>query len=385
MTLMPSPSPSFDNNLAYWLALWRIPDIGPKRFLQLLKLFPDLKDLFALPASELPSLNLPPSIFSGLKQPDWKAVEKDLRWSENEQCHIITCTDPIYPPQLNAIASAPPLLFVHGNVQSLSSDQIAIVGSRNPSLAGKEIATQFATLLSQEQLTITSGLALGIDSIAHQSTLKANGKTVAVLGSGINVIYPKRNQALAEKIIETKGALVSEFPTNVPPVSQNFPRRNRIVSGLSLGVLVIEATINSGSLITAQLAAEQGREVFAIPGSIRNPLTRGCHSLIKQGAKLTETVTDILQELSLSDHLRKSIPQSLAKAVEVSENTPSMQKLLAEDYKQLLQCIDFEATSLDKIAERSGLITSVVASMTAILELKGYVVTTVEGIYQRIW
>jgi DNA processing protein len=382
--MQPSQLPATE--LPYWLALWRIPDIGPIRFAKLLRIFPRLEELFKLRIGALTHIHLPAHSLAALQKPDWAAVEKDLRWAEAAQQHIITLQHPDYPAQLKEIASAPPLLFVKGHLPSLASQQLAIVGSRNPSIIGKETALSFAQSLSQSGLTITSGLALGIDGACHQGALRAGGKTIAVLGSGIDIIYPKRHKQLAEQIMSSEGAVISELPTGVAPMAENFPRRNRIVSGLSLGVLVVEATLHSGSLITAHLAAEQGREVFAIPGSIHNPLSRGCHVLIRQGAKLVETAQDILEELPTTTTIK---PQQAPQTSQPSprphkpRTTPLEKKSLDEDYQQLLECIGFEATAVEQIATRCGVTPDIVGSMVLILELNEYIAAT-EGGYTRL-
>ncbi len=373
--------------LKYWLALWRTPEIGPIRFGKLLLAFPDLEELFTLPKSQLASLNIPSQILAALQNPNWTAIERDLRWSELPNHHIISLQDAIYPPLLKEISSAPPLLFIHGCPDILTSPQLAMVGSRNPTPMGKETALNFAGYLTQAGLTITSGLALGIDGKSHEGAIAGAGKTIAVLGSGIDCIYPKRHGNLAERILAAQGAIISELPTGISPQAEHFPRRNRIVSGLSLGVLVIEATRQSGSLITAHLAGEQGREVFAIPGSIHNPLSRGCHFLIQRGAKLVTTVQDILEELphfKLSEKAPLTPENPGGKARTAMGSKPASKKLLAEDYQQLLECIGFEATSIDQMVARSGQPPHTIASMLITLELKGYISAVVAGGYTRL-
>ncbi len=216
---------------------------------------------------------------------------------EGDNRHLITLHDARYPTLLREIDDAPPMLFIQGDPTILNLPQIAIVGSRNPSASGRQTATDFAHFLASAGLAITSGLADGIDGAAHQGALETKNSTLAVTGTGLDRVYPAKHRELAHRIAE-QGALISELPPGTPPIPANFPRRNRIISGLSLGTLVVEAAQKSGSLITARLATEQGREVFAIPGSIHNPLARGCHALIRQGAKLVETAGDILEELA---------------------------------------------------------------------------------------
>lgn len=283
-------------DLKYWLALLRAPTVGASTFLKLLDKFPTLSELFAIKNKKHLRKFLSEEALAYLAHPDWKNIEAELTWGTESHHHLITLQDPNYPAYLKTISDPPPVLYVKGQVDALHATQIAIVGSRKSSFMGKEHAFQFAYQLAQNQIAITSGLAKGIDSFGHQGALNAGGQTIAVLGSGIWDIYPKEHQALAEKMTE-KGAIISEFPLKTAPLAKHFPQRNRIISGLSRGVLVVEAALKSGSLVTARLANEQGREVFAIPGSIQNPLSKGCHYLIRQGAKLVENIQDILEEL----------------------------------------------------------------------------------------
>ncbi len=256
----------------------------------------------------------------------------------------------------------PKKLYIMGDPLILNQPQFAIVGSRNPTVTGCEIAQEMAEKLVQAGFHITSGLALGIDAASHRGALKAGGQTIAVLGSGLTNIYPPRHHRLAEQISQ-KGALVSEFPLTMPPLPTNFPRRNRIIIGLSLGTLVVEATLGSGSLTTAKLAAEQNREVFAIPGSIRNPLSQGCHALIKEGAKLVDSIGDIIAELSY----------------EATGASAPIQALDKNEHK-LLECIGFEVTSIDQLIARSGFSASIVASLLLRIELQGYIKSRPGGV-----
>lgn len=358
------------HTIRHWLALYCTPGIGPIKFFQLLKIFPHVEDIFKASTEKLSKLNLSSITIDALKNTDWKVVEDNLRWADQENNHILLYIDPRYPLLLQQIAAPPPLLFVQGDITMLQSYQLAIVGSRNPTPTGKDIAQQFAGYLSEVDLTITSGLALGIDAESHRGALKNKGKTIAVLGTGLDLVYPRSHRKLAAEIIE-QGALISEYPLGIPPKAENFPKRNRIVSGLSLGVLVIEATLRSGSLITAHLAAEQGREVFAIPGSIYNSLSRGCHFLIRQGAKLVETIEDILEELQVFDKSNTS-PSKNNVSKQSEEN-------LDTDYQALLNGIGFELTTIDQLVERTGFATSTIASMVLMLELRGKIVSVPGG------
>ncbi len=353
--------------LRYWLALYRMSGVGAIRFFKLLAAFPQLGALFRTPAIQLIALGLSEEFTRALRNPDWAGVERDLAWAQQANQHILTYADTHYPPLLKQIAAPPPLLFVHGDVALLSAPQLAIVGSRNPSPIGLENARQFAQRLTASGLTITSGLALGIDAAGHRGALDTGNQTIAVLGSGLDRIYPDAHKKLAEKIT-ANGALISEYPLGIAPSRKHFPQRNRIVSGLSLGVLVVEATVRSGSLITARLATEQGREVFAIPGSIHNPLARGCHYLIRQGAKLTETVDDIVEELGALRHfLQQALPLHTAARPAVSSNTPVLDKT----QHMLLKYIGFEPTSIDQLITRSKLSVPTVTTLVVQLELAG--------------
>ena len=305
-------------------------------------------------------------------------VDADLDLLADLGGGFVGFNDPDFPPLLNHIDSAPLGLFVRGERALLSSPQLAVVGSRHPTPSGTRTTRQFAAELSAFGLTITSGMALGIDSNAHRGCLDAGGKTVAVIATGIDVVYPRENRALHREIAE-KGLLVSEHPPGAPPRREHFPRRNRIISGLSLGTLVIEAGIQSGSLITARLAGEQGREVFAVPGSIHAPVSRGCHRLLRQGAKLTETSADILEEIGQFFAAR---PRSgngepaRAPVVELTHN-------LGGELGRLYNLIDYTPAAMDQLIEQSGLTADKVSYILTELELKGLIAATTGG-YQRL-
>jgi DNA processing protein len=356
--------------LAPWLALWRIPGIGPVGFSKLLKRFPNLDELFHCSPAQLIACGFPSSLHERLHTVDWKSVHEDLAWHAQDGHHIITCQDTAYPGYLHEIPARPPLLYVKGALSALARPHLALVGSRNPSPAGRETAYQFAKALSKMGICICSGLALGIDAASHRGALCGRGGTLAILGSGIDRLYPSKHRTLAKEI-STKGALISEFSPNTPPAPHHFPRRNRIISGISMGVVVIEASLKSGSLITARYAIEQGRELFAIPGSIHNPLAKGCHSLIRQGAKLVDNLEHIVEELP--------IKQKISPTTSIACNEPQ----LAKEQQNLVKCIGYEITSLDVMVERSGFSTKKVASILAKLEMAGYI-EAVPGGYMRI-
>ncbi len=363
-------------DIAYDLALLRAPGVGSATFHHLLERFGSARVLFKCRAAERGGLGLSAATQAFLNQPDWDAVEKDLAWLAGPEHHALTLSDARYPPLLREIGGAPPLLFVHGDAQLLAHAQLAIVGSRNPTPQGAQTAAEFAQHLAGCGLVITSGLALGIDAAAHRGALAAGGYTVAVVGTGLDRVYPARHQALAHEIAG-HGALVSEFPIGTPALPDNFPRRNRIISGLSLGALVVEAAARSGSLITARLAAEQGREVFAIPGSIHNPLARGCHKLIRDGAKLVETAQDILEELG--GRFAGLISMENQAAVPLAGDMA-----LGAEALKILECLSFDPASTDILIERSGLTAETVSSMLLVLELQGYVMPVAGGLYSRV-
>ncbi|AGI21945.1 DNA protecting protein DprA [Pseudomonas sp. ATCC 13867] len=280
------------------LRLHALPELGPRRFRRLMSAFGSASAALSAPAAAWRSLGLSQASAEQRREAGIREqAAAALRWLEDSSHHLLAWDDPAYPALLAELADAPPLLFVAGAVALLERPQLAVVGSRRASKPGLDTARAFARSLAGGGFVITSGLALGIDGAAHEGALEAAGGTVAVLGTGIEHLYPRRHVGLARRIVEQGGALVSELPLQCPPQAANFPRRNRIISGLSLGVLVVEASPSSGSLITARLAVEQGREVYAIPGSIHHPGARGCHELIRQGATLVECVEHILEGL----------------------------------------------------------------------------------------
>ncbi len=360
-------------SLRHWLALYRTPGIGPAAFYRLLERFGDPAAVLAADRSTLESLGLAATTLDALRNPDWAAVETDLRWQTEPRNHLIPLADPRYPTLLTEIPDPPPLLFLHGDPTALALPQLAVVGSRNPTATGLRAAHDFAAHLASAGLAITSGLALGIDGAAHQGALQAGGITIAVMGTGLDRVYPARHRDLAHAIAE-RGALVSEFPPGTPPKPEHFPRRNRIISGLSVGTLVVEAALRSGSLITARFALEQGREVFAIPGSIQNPLAKGCHALIRQGAKLVETGQDIAEELGALCG---------ACAIETTAGNPESTGELSREYRQLLDSMEYEPISVDELVQRCGLTAKEVSSMLLLLELQDYVASSAGGRYVR--
>jgi DNA processing protein len=337
-----------------------------------------LPALFRQCRSSLASLGLSAAASAALQAPDWARIAADRRWVEREQISLIDAASARYPPLLAQVAAAPALLYVKGDADCLHSPQLAMVGSRNPTQPGERTARAWAGFLSGAGLTITSGLAVGIDAASHEGSLAGGGATIAVLGAGIDAIYPRQHRALAARIA-AQGALVSEYPPGSPPLRGHFPRRNRIMSGLCLGTLVVEAARHSGSLITARLAAEQGREVFAIPGSIHNPLARGCHALIRNGAKLVECAADVLSELNFNAQ-----KQAVTMSPGASRSSALAAARLDKDYKILLDALGFEPASPDALVERTGLPSQSVASMLLFLELEDVVGLQSGGRYVRL-
>jgi len=350
--------------------------VGSITFAKLINKFYSPQGVFDAGRCAWESAGIKGVLLEYLQAPDWKGVDQDLAWqTQGSNRWIIHWQDADYPQHLRDIHDPPPILFGLGDRQVLNSPQIAMVGSRNPSRGGEEIAFDFAKNLSNLGWTITSGMALGIDAASHRGALSVKGNTIAVLGTGIDRLYPSAHRQLALEIIEN-GALISEFVTGTAAKAQNFPRRNRIISGLSHGTLVVEASLHSGSLITARQAAEQGREVFAVPGSIHNPLAKGCNALIKDGVKLVETVDDIISELG---EFVRQMPS------EFLPETPSDQTKLDQDYQQLISQMGIdEPLALDTLVERSGLTPEVISSMLLILELRGFVATAAGGRYLRL-
>ena len=362
-------------NYTDWLSLTQATGIGPAICNKLLHEFKNPQTILACNHQTLSDFGLNEITIKTLHAPDVSLVNKILDWLNQPLHHLITIHDDDYPELLKQIYSAPPVLFAIGQRQVLNLLHFAIVGSRNPTSGGKRLAEEFAAELSKSGLTVCSGLALGIDYHSHLGALKANYSTVAVLGNGLNRIYPSRHKKIAGQIIEN-GLLLSEFIPDTKPNPGNFPRRNRIISGMSTGVLVVEAAKRSGSLITANYALEQGRDVFAIPGSIHNPLTRGTHSLIKQGAKLVEAVDDIIDELA-------PIANVVLNKLSSIEDNQLLCHDLEPEYNLLLESVGYDVVTVDNLVELTGLTADVVSSMLLILELQGMIESQHGGRYCR--
>ena len=354
---------------SHWLSLSKIEGLGSQTFCQLLKTFGSPSEIYRKKFKELRAVvseKIALEIGQGVDQ---IGLQDTLTWLAQANNHLVTLADPDYPKALLEIADPPPLLYAKGNLAILNKLSIAIVGSRNASVQGEKNAEAFAQGLAEHGLCIVSGLALGIDGAAHRGALKAKGDTIAVVGTGLDMVYPAQHRDLAHQIAKS-GLIISEFPLGTLSKPQNFPRRNRLISGLSLGCLVVEANLKSGSQITARLSAEQGREVFAIPGSIHSPLAKGCHQLIKQGAKLVDSLQDIVEELNLS----KAVSAPVAE-----ENTPANQ-----DQQILLDAMAYDAISIETLVQLTGLTVSTLSSMLTLLELEGRITGLAGGQYQQI-
>ncbi len=350
--------------------------IGPISYFKLLNYFDNNAALiFQAAHQSLTELGLTERQINGINNASWARTDKIIEWAQESQHHIVSSFNTDYPALLQELDDKPPILYLSGNAELLNSPQIAIVGSRTATPSGIQTAREFAAYLAKNGITITSGMALGIDTASHQGALNVDGNTIAVTGTGLDRIYPSRNKALAYDIFE-KGLLISEFALGVNPSKANFPKRNRLISGLSLGTLVVEATEKSGSLITAYKALEQGREVFAIPSSIHNPHAKGCHQLIKNGAKLVDQASDIIEELS-------SLLGYMADLEKPLNNPINNTEQLDDEYTHLLDKMGYDPISIDEIVYTSGLTIDKVSSMLLILELKDHINTAPGGLYVR--
>lgn len=359
-----------------WLSLLHTSGVGPATGRRLLDIVNgDAAKVLDLQHNDLLGLGISDDIIRALRQPDEQAIEQDLSWLEKPNRHLLPLGHADYPSMLAKITDPPLMLFVAGEPAVLSHPQIAVVGSRNPTAQGRENAAAFAHFLAEAGFAITSGMARGIDEAAHRGALQSSGLTVAVCGTGLGTVYPTQHRQLAGEIAAC-GALVSEFSTGTEAHKSNFPRRNRIISGLAVGTLVIEAAQRSGSLITARLSGEQGREIFAVPGSIHNPMARGCHRLIREGARLVESGADIIEELG---NLTRTTLNDNESEVESPDSAPE----LSSEYLTLLDSLGVEPCTIDQLCSRTGLTANEVSSMLLILELQGYVVVTDGGRYLR--
>ncbi len=408
---------SFSSSVLSSLALFHLPGVGATRYQKLIEWFGsaeatingDRKFIIAAGVKPESVRLLDDYVHRSLNSDIGRLVKQDLDWADKSGNDLLLIDDPDYPPLLKHIDCPPPVLYIKGSRALVSEPQLAIVGSRSPSIDGKENAYRFAKSMVNVGLAVTSGMALGVDGAAHKGAIDNHGHTIAVVGTGADVIYPARHRALSAGILE-QGAIVSELPLGTQPHPSNFPRRNRIISALSLGVLVVEASPKSGSLITAHYALDQGREVYAIPGSIHNPMARGCHQLLRQGAKLVESAEDIFEELSsllaFHQHLRNEAVHtntSHAKPVNKlpahgtadlfeheigakSEYDPTFDNLhaeLTEAETTLLSLLGYDVVSVDLAVERSELPVEEISILLMSLELKG-LVQSVPGGFQKV-
>lgn len=351
-------------DLEHWLRLTLTPGVGPRTARLLLQAFGSPEAAVSASTAALERV-VPRAVAAAIVTASLDdAIATSRSWSEQTGNHVITLADESYPPALLEIPDPPVVLFAKGRPELLRSTSVAIVGSRNATPQGIATAREFAQALSDAGLTVVSGLALGIDAAAHEGGLAGSSSTIAVTGTGLDIVYPARNRALAHRIAE-KGLLLSEFPLGTGAIAHNFPRRNRLISGLSRGVLIVEAAVKSGSLTTARFGADQGREVFAIPGSIHSPLARGCHALIKQGAKLVESAQDVLEELHLAAPVRE-------------------RPAAPPDDDPLLAHLGHDPCDVDTLAVRSGLAVDVLTARLLELELEGRIASLPGGRYQRL-
>lgn len=365
-----------DAQLPYWLRLTLTPGVGGESRRRLLKVFGLPEAVFSAGAGALVAAAGPVVAERLLGHDTTADVAAALAWSELAGNHILTLADEAYPRALLDCPDPPLLLYVKGDVTLLSQDAVAIVGSRNASQQGAKDAQAFAASLARAGLVVISGLAMGIDAAAHRGALSVDGATLAVIGTGIDRIYPSANETLAREIA-ARGTIVSEFPLGTPPLAANFPRRNRVIAGMALGCLVVEAADRSGSLITARLSAESGREVFAVPGSIHSPLSRGCHKLIRQGAKLVESAEDVLEDLRWEQVVASS---GAAEDATISgEVTPGSNESI-----RLLEALGHTPLDLDTLGERTGLTSAELLALLLPLELAGQVSQLPGGRFQRL-
>lgn len=361
-----------------WLTIVNAPSIGGASLIRAIESLGGADAVVTASARDLTRHGFPEAAADAITHPDQPAIETGLQWLSRPGHHLLCWDSDDYPALLRRIDSPPAALFIDGDPGCLWQPQIAVIGSRNPTAGGLDHAKDFATTLARQGMTITSGLASGIDTAAHTAALDAGAMTVAVNGTGLDIVYPASSRQVAKRI-RSQGAMISELPLGSPPRRQHFPSRNRIISGLSLAVLVIEAGLNSGTLITARKAGEQGRDVFALPGSLHNPLAKGCHRLIREGARLVETTADIMQELGpVAAELQMEIRQRLEQSDSPEEGGEKQKKngksLLDDvDYTKVWDVLGYDPKPVDMIIDQSGLSAREVSSILLMMELKGMV------------
>nr|WP_282452977.1 DNA-processing protein DprA [Lysobacter sp. CAU 1642] len=362
------------------MRLIHTPGLGPRRIARLIAQFGSAETAVAAAPRGWAHAGLEPGRSGEPPAADAQGVEQDLRWLEAPAHHLVCLGEDDYPPLLAPLDGAPAALFVAGDPALLWHAQVAVVGSRNPTAGGRDNAADFAGELARAGLVVTSGLAAGIDAAAHAAALDAGGATIAVMGTGPDQVYPAANRRLAARIA-AEGALVSEYPTGTGVRREHFPQRNRIVVGLSLGTLVVEAALQSGALISARLAAEAGREVFALPGSIHNPLARGCHRLLREGATLVESAQEILTAVAgPARELGQKLRQRLDSAGPDPAKPPA--SILDPAYQRLMEALGHDPVPMERLVERTGLTVDALSSMLLVLELEGRV-AAIHGRYAR--
>ncbi len=349
-----------------WLQLFFTPQLGVISHNKLIKHFGTVENIFEQNVPSLEKFIKTACAKNLLENIQIANITKSINWlNADERNHIVCYDDPIYPAILKELPDAPIVLFAKGNLNLLKNNKFAIVGTRHPTEQGAQNAYNMAYDLANNQLTIISGMAAGIDKFAHSGALKGKFSTIGVIGTGIDLVYPRSNHQLYHDVVNQNGLLISEFPLGTQPLAHNFPRRNRIVAGLSLGVLVVESSIDGGSMITADIALEMGREVMAIPGSIHNPVASGCHKLIKSGAKLVETTNDILEDL----------PISISKLT--YNSTPNS--------NPILDIFGYEPITVDEIMAKTKYTFGDLCALILELELNQEIVNCGGGRYQRIF
>ena len=389
-------------NLLHWLAFLRAPGLSAAKRRAMFDTLGSIEAVINITGPQVLALRVSGESVTALKRPAQRMLELDMAWLNSGQRALITIGDPRYPSLLARAPDAPVALFVEGSIERLALPTIAIVGSRGATNQGSDFAAALASAFSAAGLTVVSGLALGIDTSAHLGALVGPGSTAAVLATGLDRMYPKQNLALAERIIAEGGTLLSEMPLGTAPLPALFPQRNRIISGLSLGVVVVEASVQSGSLVTARFAGEQGREVFAVPGSIHNPMARGCHQLIRQGAKLVESAADVLSELApmiRGDLFAVSLPRDLvlpnpllAPGADAKKKSPRAKPSakdaatsppIDEQTQSFLDQMGYDPVNIDRLVDLTGLNVAQLSGLLLGLELDGLIDKLSGARYQR--
>ena len=376
-----------DDELLAWLTLLRAPGLGGAGLRALLQRAGSARAICRDARRLRASGGLEQAGLDWIAHPDVARLDADLAWLAQPGHRLLRCDEADFPPQLETIPQPPAALFVAGDPAVLLAPQIAIVGARSATTQGLANARDFARTLSRAGLVVTSGMADGIDGAAHAAAMESGGKTVAVIGTGPDLVYPRKHRELAARIVE-QGAIASEFPPGIEARPDHFPRRNRLIAGLSLGTLVVEAGLQSGSLITARLAAETGREVFALPGSIHNPLAKGCHRLIRDGARLVETAAEVIEALAPAAQAQGAGLRARLEAADTPEAQQSWgrgDRGQDPDYVSLLAALGDAPASLDELAERTRLAPAALSSMLLLLELEGVVGPAVNGRWQRVF